>query len=222
MAAITVVPVLETVSPVLIPDNGDLANSNAWLQGAQPLANHAAWLRDRVPGASIANMIRNVPLCGGFGTTVAGVPAGTPWAFQANPTFKSTWLQTALGSTTPLTFPINHLLPSAGILTGCSVLLDGGTGHVGLPATMPTLSLVRWPNDIGAASFLAAATVLMTDVDASANVAAYELVHAIVLVGAETIDINAYEYAIQVRGVEGVNAINNQLTIGRCRFTVTG
>lgn len=85
------------------------------------------------------------------------------------------WLQADTSAAFTIAFPLN--LPVGDDILEVTAFVDGsqaGVDHADLPATLPVLSLVR-------VSATGVATVVARRVDQSANVAAYNLQHSIVL-----------------------------------------
>jgi hypothetical protein len=94
-------------------------------------------------------------------------------------------------------------------LSGVRVYLQGGGGHVGLPATMPNARL--WYDDIttGTQNILGVLTS-----DSSGSVGTYEGVHYIEISGVSEVVSANRRYFVDVSGESGANAITGLTVLG--------
>ena len=111
----------------------------------------------------------------------------------------SYWTQSSITASRiyiPLTF-----VPLAASITTLTVQLKGASGHdSGLPTTMPSVELVRQPDDAYTL------TTVDTASDPSANQTAYESVHPITISGLSVQPIN-YAWGVRIQGEALTNAI---------------
>ena len=129
-------------------------------------------------------------------STTPGVMS-THWIASFNAT-AAYWIQDS-DTISTLYLPL-AIVPAAGAITELEIQLQGETGHVGLPATMPSLSLMRQDPD---GSTLVATN---TQSDTSATVVAYEATHPITLTGLNVQPLN-YVWMVRVSGESSTNAL---------------
>lgn len=115
------------------------------------------------------------------------------------------WAQSQL-SNNRLICDITSLLPHVCTIIGYGAVINPPSGHGALPATMPTIDLLRRSilDDPGTPW-----AVMVASPDASANVAAYEPVHLVGPASTST-SVNlsvAYRWALGITGELGANAV---------------
>jgi hypothetical protein len=88
-------------------------------------------------------------------------------------------------------------VPQSSTLFSITVRVKGSAALAGLPATLPTVRVIRTDTTTGAAIVLATAT------DATAALADYKLDHDIVVSVAVSVDRARYEYLVYVEGDSG-------------------
>ncbi len=191
-------------SSVIVPDDALIGSTNVFKELATKLGNRTKYLRERVAGAGSGYSV-GVPLCAPV--------QNTSNRFSSN---GQAWLQTDVTSAGTLRF---HMpLPDFGKMTALTLTVDGGSAHGALPATMPRIALIKIAHIVGNASI--SETTIATLTDASANVAAYELIHTISITGlSETLSVNA-DWLIVIEGETGANSLANQFRFFRIVATV--
>lgn len=178
---------------ITIPEDGDYKDAASVSVALEGLADRTANLADHLLGV-VADDVITLPL----------VPLATASFTWDTPDMQ--WRQSSVASAGVLVFEL--ILPKRGTLTAVQAVVIGDTGHAALPATMPKITLYR--KDTGSP---AAATVLDTETDASANVGAYEVAHPITIVTSEVFDHESgNRYYVTFEGEAGANsAINLRL-----------
>lgn len=126
------------------------------------------------------------------------------------------YAQDGVGTAGAVKIPIR--VPHGVTLTAVAVYLDAAGGHGALPATMPSVSVRRCdPTQAGVD-----VSTLGTSTDGSANVAAYEVPHAVTVSGlTEVVDRTLYGYAVRVTGETGANSAVGLLLHGFLKITYT-
>lgn len=110
------------------------------------------------------------------------------------------WIQASVAFAGQLVLAVPSL-PASGKIRNVSVEILGFTGHVALPATMPTLQLIRANPD-------STVTLLGAAVDPSATVAEYQVAHQIEIPNINFDLASVYESIYFVfRGETGANSI---------------
>lgn len=195
-----ITPVSAWTSPLTGPANGDPVDGGAGAPSydmGQKLANRIEFLKDHLDSSE--SQVLRFPFI--HLNPVDGTTVTAGWAIGAAGTALALNQVSAAGAYVAY---FELLQPKACTLTGLSVLLAGAAGHVGLPATMPVLTLYR--QDTGS---LLAPTTVATATDASAGVAAYEAVHSLSLgVLAEVLAFDSgNRYYVKLAGETGANSI---------------
>ncbi len=141
------------------------------------------------------------------GTTrvVTGTPSSiSPHAVGAPP---AEWVQYSLRAWQNVTIggglyiPIE--VPNGATITGASVTIDPAGAHVGLPAQMPELQLVKRAHSTGVSTDVGTAGV-----DGSASVVAYEAAHQVTKTAlTEVINNATHLYFLQLTAEAGANAL---------------
>lgn len=104
--------------------------------------------------------------------------------------------------TTARTMVVPLHVPNGVTITAVTVYLKGAGGHVGLPATMPYISL--WEN----APATTATLIAGPTTDSAANAAAYDAVHAVTISGLSITSSRASkQYLLMVVSETGANSI---------------
>lgn len=168
------------------PADGDAVASAIANLGHEDSANRTVYLRTRL-----------IPAIGGYlPINVAPSYAPSPgWAFDP---IQYRWEQDNIALPYALMFPF-HLWPPCSF-AAVRVRVQGGAGHVALPAQLPMLWVYR--QQAGVVTLLASVT------DPSASVAAYEAPHTLTAALAvnEAIAIDKQFYAV-LTGESGANSI---------------
>lgn len=174
--------------------DGDLIDGAAFLAAQQGVGNRTEFLRKRVIGAeseTIMFPLIAMPLDTSLATAWTFGNSGSAYAINQGTTGSAGLIFLELA------------LPKSCRLTTLSVILAGATGHVALPATMPTVQLHR--QDTGS---VAAPTLVASATDTSATFAAYELAHAVTLTGlSEVIAHSGNRWYVRVSGETGANSV---------------
>lgn len=147
------------------------------------------------------NVVRNQSL--------AGMPDGasfTDWGFGGGG-FDPAWKQLTIpGAAVPLFLFLDNLA-DGNELDEVIVSIEPGTGHGGLPATLPQITLQSIEQSTNVVNTHGSAAV-----DPSASVGAYELVHDITLVLTPLlIDLANRRYFIKYEGEAGANSVVNKI-----------
>lgn len=140
---------------------------------------------------------------------------------QRNPwSFDSLWTYTVCGyivtTTTGSSIAYKTLdIPDGATLTRVDTYVLGAGGHAALPASMPSTVV-----QTGSVGGLAASTTTATDL--SANVAAYEVVHAISHTGlAISASNGTAQYVLKLTSESGANAVQGmRATMVVCTYTI--
>lgn len=166
------------------------------------IVNHVAWLQDQVSPATAAAAVR-------VNATVAALM--TNFVFNVTPPIFG---QSSVASEGTLILPITLTQSSTARLfvteIGCRIKPIGG--HVGLPATLPSLRL----RTKSSATLATAAFTWTTATDAPLSVGAYEAEHNLSLTGLSLncgILDSLYGVFLDFRGEAGANSIAG-LTVG--------
>lgn len=187
---VPITPVNAFGASLVIPADGEPANSASILQYVQEIANRIEYVRQRVPGATqIGSPINlRVPLQG-FAITPAN------WA-NANAPFYNVTVNTS----TELWLPLPALAPGVQIRS-YQVTINPIGGHAGMPATKPQVRLFRQPNNtlIG--------TTVSSTVDPSAILGTYETYHDIAGTGLTEVIATGFQYYLVFRNEFGANAL---------------
>lgn len=203
MPMTTLTPVDAFSEPVQVEANGTtITKEGIGDLGLQRLADQATFLKNRTPGTDAAvpivmNPPANDDITGEWGSAVPGV-----------------MLQLLPGTTARA---IRWTPPPKGTLTRIDAVVFGnysGTGHAGLPGTMPVIR--GYANDAATA----AVTVLGSVADASGDVPTYEAVHLISITGLAQ-DLDGQVINVVITGEDGVNAINDSFAVIALKFWVT-
>ncbi len=131
-------------------------------------------------------------------------------AFQ--PLYKAGDWDTAAGASwyvvqavTGKTLTIDVELPDGCVVNEFHAILDGAPAHGALPGAMPSVALVK--TDFTSGSVLVP-TIVSTQTDTSASVAAYELAHTVSKTGlTETVTRSTHRYFIAITGEGGANFV---------------
>lgn len=203
-------------STLSIPADGEAVSSASVLGYMQEVANRLEFLRQRTPGANpVANLLEIVY------PTASGLPGyAADWS-QTVAGIIPVWRQGASVAATggPL-YCLDNRLQQGMSIRGMAGDIVGKNGHGALPATMPTVRLLKFARSIGtaAATYIAsgpAMTVVDTQSDLSANVAAYEVVHVVTktLASPEVVDLANWNYFLQLNGEYGANFVAGTLVV---------
>lgn len=177
----------------------------------QGYADGLLYLRNRSPAAVAGNY--QIPIAP-VGLYAAAWIARWGWVAASEG-----WVNLNIGGADEITIP----LPA---LVGCSfssvtLVVHGDANAVGphaaLPASMPQVTLYKIDGQTAAPAL----TTVGSQVDTSANVAAYEQGHTITYTpgAAQTID-EVTQYAISVRGESGANSIASALVLYGAYMTI--
>lgn len=194
-----------------VPNDTELATRASLEQFVQGLANRTRHLFNRSVMSSATGVWIHVPLAP---------------VLNDNARFTHTdndgWIQSSVASAGKLRFPVPCVLHSGKInrvrarVAGLSDLAT----HVALPATKPTLNLLRMDSNFAAPDTLAGIASVVTD--PSASFTDYNLIHTIEL------DLSAlsitfaenYVYYVDLTGETGANSVANALHLRDIRLQV--
>lgn len=191
-----------------VPDDGDTrsaASVTAAGVGFQVAADRTRYLYNRSIAAVGGGAGLVIPLTGLQDTVAAADRFGFNGAAGGAP--QCTWRQTSIASAGGLYFAVPHVYNTT--ITGLLARVHGDPNavgpHVGLPATMPQLSLRSVNGSTGAVANVG------TAVDASAAVGAYEAMHSISLTVAAQATGSMIQYWAKFEGEAGANSLANAL-----------
>jgi hypothetical protein len=152
----------------------------------------------------------NVQLAPRSITRVSELPAfqvGTDWLVGASTQYIENTSSSNQGQHT-LLFPLH--IPHGAKLTAVSISVDGGGPHAAVPATKPSLRVVRMKLTDGSVAQLGNITT-----DPSSSPAALDAPHTITVSGlSETVDRTAYRYHAYFVSDFGANATRNATVFG--------
>lgn len=180
-----------------IPDDGDDIDAASVNVAEEAVGNRTECLRRQVYGIPLAS-----DAGGGYDwVPVALTPVaneGDNWSFRIPPRTgtgvgAAGWVQLSAADHYALVFPLDDL-PKAGKLVQLIAQVVAGTGHSTLPGATHRPELQLWVQDPGDAT--ATVTLVQSQTDASASVAAYEANHTITMTGITTV---TWENAAQSR-----------------------
>lgn len=174
-------------------NDGEAANAASVRSATEPLADRAFFLRKRVTGSESGEELP-LPMIAA-GTGVVNFTWDSP---------QMEWRQDSVASAGVIFFDLTTVIPKNCKITSIGALVKGAAGHGALPITMPQIKLYE-KNSLTQGN----ATVLGTKVDDSANVGAYETVHAIVLSGLTEVVANnsGSRYYLTFEGEDGTNEL---------------
>jgi hypothetical protein len=184
---------------VRIPDGGNRRNSTVFAAGFEDLSNRTKYLQERIPGAGSLHR-RYVDVVSGY-----SVATGSVWNKGTGSGDVAYWTQSQL-SNNRLVFEITPLLPHVCMIIGFGAVINPPNSHAGLPATMPTIDLLR-------RSILDAPgtpwSLIVSSTDSSADVATYEAIHLTGPASTSTsVNLNiGYRWALSVVGEGGANSL---------------
>lgn len=166
---------------IVIPEDGDLKPAASINPAVEGLADRTAYL-GRITRSHFGSVVRPV-VC---------FPRFTSGEWTIDTGVRLTQVQIA---TSPVVAQLLHL-PHGCTLQTVTAYYKGGAGHAfGLPAGMPSLSIYRQRVNNGAADVQLALTA-----DASADVAAFEVLHSIACTVNAVIDNSLYIYFLILLG----------------------
>lgn len=191
-------PVSEYTGAVSVPVGGDPRTAQSVKTPFQTLTNRAAWLRDEVRLLQYRGVTRPVSV-----ETFAQIGTWTQ-PFSASGNNGPRWIAGSTSANDHLTYRLD--LPHGSVLTALSVQLKAAGAHVGLPAVMPSLALLR----ISLVDFTSGWSTQGTQSDTSASVAIYQTLHSLTISGLSiTVDRGQYAYYARLIGESGTNALNS-------------
>ena len=203
-------------NPVQSQADGESVNSTNELIPHQGVADRARYLYNRSLAAKGGDIYVPLTAFQRFMTAVQ------EWWFNDDSTAIAQFglLQKVIDTTTPKEW-LWWEIPRANL--GCKIgsvraLYHGSGGpagvHVGLPAVLPRLRLLRIDHAAGDTAVVATATA------APGSVGAYEAWQTLDLASlSEAFDINK-SYLLEWRGEGGANAVNNSLLLAQLRVTI--
>jgi hypothetical protein len=195
----TITEVDTYTTPVTIPVPGEQIRSNDWVQAAGALANRTKYILARVSGLTSGDKVY-------FSMVSPGQLSGAirfSWSGSAQ------WQGDV---TTAGRMDVYLPLPKGAVtITGVVVAVDGngaGASHSALPATMPTVELIRQPLGGGAP-----VSVSGPQVDTSGTFGAYDTAHVISIgaIGHTIVADNAYY--LKITGEAGANSVAGALAV---------
>jgi hypothetical protein len=184
---------------VEIPSDSDKRNWTIVGGSLQNLKDETEYLRGRIPGAGSLHR-RYVDVVSGY-----SVATGSVWNKGTGSGDVAYWTQSQL-SNNRLVFEITPLLPHVCMIIGFGAVINPPNSHAGLPATMPTIDLLR-------RSILDAPgtpwSLIVSSTDSSADVATYEAIHLTGPASTSTsVNLNiGYRWALSVVGEGGANSL---------------
>ena len=119
----------------------------------------------------------------------------TNWSHTLGSTFTNNVVNTRCWAALPN-------IPRTFTITAVRLYLRAGTGHVGLPTTKLSMSLVRVDKLTGIS-----AVVFANTQDPSASVAAYEAYHNFALTGSHVYTPSTHKYYVEISAEVGTNAL---------------
>lgn len=213
-----IVPVNAYGASLLIPQDLEPANAASIALYVQEIANRLEYIRQRVVGANpVANLLRL-----------------TKSAYQAvQQTGTTVWTQGAFNSGALLYNVVNaaqevyiplDLVPGQ-IIRGYGMYVNGGSAHVGVPATKPKIDLVKafptYQATIGGFN-LPSMSAQDTTSDPTAVLATYDKVH-LVASGAIALTVAAGDsWALRVYGEGGANSLAGVTSIAGFYVDISG
>jgi hypothetical protein len=199
-------------TPVVIPVAGEEIRANDWTQAAGALANRTNYARNRVLGiaSSYTKDIKLVSLVTSdvgvkFEFTISGGPGGNAYGFEQTTI-------TAAAAYFPFDLPRGDGLAK---LTGCRIYFRPPGSHGALPATQPSLTIVRQGSDGGSAPTIVGGPTSL----GSGSVVAYENPQNISISGLTHTISNGDRYFLAFGGEMGANALAG-LLVTKAEFTV--
>ncbi len=205
----TVTPV-NAWTAIQYPLNAELADSASVLLIAQGAANSLTYLREGIPGKATSYEL-SVPLF------VHGQVLN-----RFIPIADGGWLQNDITSAGTIIF---HLpVPRFGKIDQVHLECDGrdgtfGSAHGGLPATKPTLNLLKATATPGNTNVTKGS--LGSATDASASAANYDTCHLISITGLAHTILADTSYWVTVTGEAGANAAANCFAFYRAYAVIT-
>jgi hypothetical protein len=194
-------PVSEYTGNVSVPVGGDPRTALSVEVPFQTLTNRAAWLRDQTLELQYKGVTRQI-------ATEAYSPINFIAPYVLSGGGGPYWRQ--LSTPTANDHVVYRLgMPQGATLNSITVRLQGAAAHVGLPASVPTLRLLR----VDATDFTSG-WVLQGSIssDLSANTTAYQAVHTITVGSLSVVVDNAqYNYFACVSGEGSTNALSGLL-----------
>lgn len=182
-------------TPLVDLADGDVIDGAAFLAAQQGVGNRTAFLRARQLGAVAGSILRQ-PL-------VMMHNDASRFAYTDSLAAAQGLIQTSIASTGRVMLACPHL-PQIAVgnhtLIAAIVNFTGGSGHAGLPATMPHIDLY------GQAFAGGAPTLLGSADDTSASVVIYEALHAVSITGLTTPLENYETYYLAILGEASTNA----------------
>lgn len=203
---VPITPVNAFGASLVIPADGEPANSASILQYVQELANRVEYVRQRVPGATPIGAPINlrVPLLG-----LPVTPANWSWFASGGPFY-----QTTVNTPQEIYLPLPSLVPGVQI-RGYQVTINPAGAHAGMPGAKPQVRLFRQPNNtlIG--------NTVSTTVDPSAILGTYETYHDIAGTGLTEVVASGFQYYLIFRNEFGANALSG-LNLTDAQISVYG
>lgn len=195
-----ITPVSAWTTPLTGPANGDPVDGGtggAPFDMGQKLANRIEFLKDHVVAAADESI--RIPFIAM--NLVDGTTVTAGWGFaQAG----SAYAINQVSAAAAYILFVELLQPKSCTLTSITATLAGASGHGGLPATMPKVTLMR--QDTGS---LSAPTSVATATDTSGSVGVYEAIHTVSLTGLS--EVLAFDsgsrYYLKIEGEASTNAI---------------
>lgn len=187
--------------PANVPviDDGDTCSNSEHGATAQALADRTKYLANRIAGAVAAVKIY-------YPASHAEVGSNADWDWG----FSNSRIAAIGNTTAPQVLRIPLHLPPAGKITAIGALVNGGTGHAGLPAGMPAITLFKDPFSTSTTPSLVTGA---TAIDASASLVAYEAQHLIEVTGLTYAIEAGMTYEMRVNGESSTNALAGQFNI---------
>lgn len=186
------IEVAEFTADVTVPVAADPRTAASVRTPLQALANRTKHINDKLdlllPGYG-ADRELVIPLG-------AAVNSPDKWRFDAPP-----YIWTQISTSVPIIGVWNLRLPHRGLLTRLRVSLEGAGSHVGLPAVMPTVSLIQRGDTNSSGTLVATAT------DGSASTGAYQSGHIVELASLTENLGQGREYSLVITGESSTNAL---------------
>lgn len=199
-----IIPVNAYAASLSIPADGEGVSAASVALYVQEIANRLEFIRQRTPGTNPSTNIMNVGKPAGDSLLTAG---STVW--QANFTASSTPVINNLVISSTEVFICPIFLAAGTVIRNFSAILRGAGAHVGLPAVMPKIELVKldYAGYIGAGVAPPYAAV-DSQSDISGTTAAYQLAHTVskTLAAPQTVGANE-AWALRMTGESGANAL---------------
>jgi hypothetical protein len=155
----------------------------------QPVTNALTYLGNKIPGAEMAAYPGRKYVDFSSVTPHVMSSGGTEWLLDwtsGGTSYYAKWMVSqASGNTVPFLVEITSMLPSCGKIAAFGAILEGGSARTELPASMPSVVLIR--NDI--MTINVGSTIIDTATDSSASIEDYKAIHGIMETGL-TIDIS--------------------------------